>query len=160
MRLTRKDALGLALAACTVVLLVAHGGGRHDRDVLAFVDVNLLPSPREKPRDRQVVVVRDGVVTRVGSLGSVGLPRDAHVIDGRGRDYLTTVRGAVSGTADDPVRVVPGSGAELLLLPGDPRIDPSVRLRPRGRVVDGAWRATADRTPTLPTAGRAAAGGH
>lgn len=161
MRLARKDCIGLALAACTVVVLVIHGG-RHDAKILAFVDVSLLSPSPDDSRDHRVVVVRDGVVTRVGSVGSVGLPPGARVIDGGGTAYLTLVRGTVVTEGpvvpEGPATVFPGAEGELVLLPADPRIDPSVVLRPWGRVVDGTWRASTHEASATPTVDRS--GGH
>lgn len=187
MALTRRDAVGLALAVCTVGVLVAHGGGRHDEaaagsaddvgpapvgvasststleadaEVLAFVDVNLIAPAQERSRGHQVVVVRDGLVTRVGAVGSVGLPPDARVIDGRGTDYLTTVRDEVSARAGHAGPIVPGSDAELLLLPADPRVDATARRRPLGRVIGGAWRPSSAAVGRSKASATRATGGH
>lgn len=187
MPLTRKDAVGLALAACTVGVLIAHGGGRHheaapgslddvrsapagvasstspleaDPEVLAFVDVNLISPARERSRGHQVVVVQDGLVLRVGAVGSVGLPSDARVIDGRGTDYLTTVRNGVYAAASHTGPIVPGSDADLLLLPADPRVDATARQRPLGRVIGGAWRPSSPPVDRSKRSAARATGGH
>jgi len=53
----------------------------------AFTDVTVIPMDGERVVTDQTVIVVDGVITQVGPAGSIDIPADATVIDGRGR-YL------------------------------------------------------------------------
>ncbi len=75
-----------------VVLALAAGGWRvasgatNAQDaIFAFVDVTVVPMDRERIIPRQTVVVRGGRITRIGPVGSTRPPREATIIDGRGR---------------------------------------------------------------------------
>lgn len=48
-------------------------------EVVAFVGVNVIPMDRERVREDQTVVVRDGRIERIGPAGEVEVPRDARV---------------------------------------------------------------------------------
>jgi imidazolonepropionase-like amidohydrolase len=88
-RLCWPALLGL-LAGCTAPA-VAPGenaarvaGGS---EVLAFVDVNVIPMDRERVLRGQTVVVRDGRIVALGAAGSVSVPAGAARIEAAGR-YL------------------------------------------------------------------------
>ena len=109
MRLTTKDAAGIGLVAGTCAALAFHGAaGRHqdshtspvadaggavttavDVRTYAFYDVNVLPMDRDAVLRHQVVLVRDGFVTRIGDVGVVEIPHGARRIDGRGAMFLS-----------------------------------------------------------------------
>ncbi|MGB8983219.1 MAG: amidohydrolase family protein [Anaerolineales bacterium] len=55
--------------------------------VTAFVDVTVIPMDNERTLEHQTVVVRDGIIERIGDSAQVEVPAEALVIDGRGR-YL------------------------------------------------------------------------
>lgn len=108
MRLTSKDKVGVILVAgtCTALAIhhaptdhrishaapVADAGGAVTSAVpvptYAFFDVNVLPMDRDVVLRRQVVLVRDGFVTRIGDVGVVQVPEGARRIDGGGTRYL------------------------------------------------------------------------
>ncbi len=63
--------------------LVSNG----QRDIV-FKSVNVIPMDRERVLENQTVVVRNGKITALGNDGKVTIPKDALVIDARGK-YLT-----------------------------------------------------------------------
>jgi hypothetical protein len=67
------------LLAALVVSLAA--------DTLVFTDVNVLPMDRAVVLEHQTVVVADGRIVALGPARTTASPRDARVIDGRGK-YL------------------------------------------------------------------------
>ena len=52
---------------------------------LAFVNVNVVPMSSETVLEQQTVVVNDGVITVIGPVDDVPIPRDAEVVDGTDR---------------------------------------------------------------------------
>lgn len=53
----------------------------------AFVGVNVIPMDRERMLTNQTVVVRDGKIAEIGDAARVKLPKDALIVDGKGK-YL------------------------------------------------------------------------
>ncbi|HRI02204.1 MAG TPA: amidohydrolase family protein [Pyrinomonadaceae bacterium] len=53
----------------------------------AFVGVNVIPMDRERMLTDQTVIVRDGKISEIGDAAKVKVPKDASVVDGKGR-YL------------------------------------------------------------------------
>lgn len=53
----------------------------------AFVDVTVLPMDGERVFEKQTVVVRDGRIAEIGPAAKLQPPKDATVVDGRGK-YL------------------------------------------------------------------------
>lgn len=53
----------------------------------ALVNVNVIPMDRERVLSNQTVIVRDGVITEIGDAKKVKVPKEAQVIDARGK-YL------------------------------------------------------------------------
>ena len=53
----------------------------------AFVGVNVIPMDRERVMRNQTVVVSDGIITQIGDVKKVKVPKDALRIDGSGK-YL------------------------------------------------------------------------
>jgi imidazolonepropionase-like amidohydrolase len=53
----------------------------------AFVRVNVIPMDKERILTNQTVIVRKGVISRIGVSGKIRIPADAVKIDGRGK-YL------------------------------------------------------------------------
>ena len=71
---------------------------------LAFVNVNVVPMSSETVLKQQTVVVNDGVITVVGPVDDVPIPRDARVVDG-------TDRFLMPGLAEMHAHV-PGAGSD------------------------------------------------
>lgn len=107
MRLTAQDTAGLVLVAGTVIALVVHGAEVHQKTHLpsvadaggattnpastrtfAFVDFNVVPMDGQSTLRHQIVVVRDGVVHRIGAVGVVDVPAAATILEGDGSGYL------------------------------------------------------------------------
>lgn len=168
MALTPKDVTGLVLVAATVTLLVVHGTGRHEpggesfdaagdtvpigsltrvavrpgASEVVFVDVNLIVHPEGATRRHQVVVVDAGTVTEVGPVGTVAPSDEALVVEGGGSDFLLPAVALPSdGTAtlEPSRRVAPGVRSDLVLLPGDPRVERGSLARPEGLLMSGTW---------------------
>ncbi len=55
--------------------------------LVAFVHADLIPMDSERLLEDQTVIVRDGLIERIGNSDQVGVPGGAMVIDGRGK-YL------------------------------------------------------------------------
>ncbi len=53
--------------------------------VVAFVNVNVIPMDRERLLARQTVIVRDGVIAKIGDAKRIQIPRGAQRIDGTGK---------------------------------------------------------------------------
>ncbi|MDP3910065.1 MAG: hypothetical protein Q8Q14_06710, partial [Gemmatimonadales bacterium] len=79
------------------------GGGVSPRDtqLVAFVDVNVVPMNRAGVLERQTVIVRDGNITEVGPTQRVRVPDGAVRIDGRGK-YLMPALGEMHGHLPNP----------------------------------------------------------
>jgi imidazolonepropionase-like amidohydrolase len=74
-----------------------------ERQVVAFVNVNVIPMDRERILAGQTVIVRDGRIALIGPVGQTKVPAGAFSIDGRGK-YL------MPGLADMHVHLYPGAG--------------------------------------------------
>lgn len=128
MRLTTKDTVGLLLVVGTASALLVHNApeghrSTHIRPVadaggsvtstvdvatFAFHDVNVLPMDGRAPLRRQVVVVRDGFVTRIGPVGVVDPPEGALLVDGRGTRWLAPgLTDAHVHLGDEPEALLP-----------------------------------------------------
>jgi imidazolonepropionase-like amidohydrolase len=107
MRPTPKDSAGLALVLGTFALVFFHNDARHRETHLpttvdaggaitsaetvsttAFVDFNVIPMDGPGMLRRQVVLVRDGFISRIGAVGVIDVPTGARVIEGDGSGYL------------------------------------------------------------------------
>lgn len=73
---------------------------------LAFVNVSVVPMSSETVLEQQTVVVNDGVISVIGPVDDVPIPRDAEVIDG-------TDRFLMPGLAEMHAHV-PSAGSENL----------------------------------------------
>jgi len=51
------------------------------RNVVAFVDVHVIPMNRQEILSNQTVVVREGRIMQVGPVGEVEVPEDSHRVD-------------------------------------------------------------------------------
>ncbi len=71
--------------------------------VVAFVDVNVVPMDRERVLEAQTVIVRDGRIVEIGAAAKTKVPEGALRIEGRGK-YL------MPGLADMHVHIPPGDG--------------------------------------------------
>lgn len=58
-----------------------------ENTLVAFVNVHVVPMDRERILENQTVVVRDGVIERIGDSGEVDMPAAALVIEAEGK-YL------------------------------------------------------------------------
>jgi imidazolonepropionase-like amidohydrolase len=107
MRLTTKDAVGFVLVASTLAALLARRDADHGETDLpsvadagsattsaatvptfAFVDFNVVPMVGQDVLRHQVVIVRDGFVSRIGPVGVIETPAAARVVRGDGSGYL------------------------------------------------------------------------
>ena len=74
------------LLACGTEKPIAQGSDAAD-DVIAFVNVNVVPMDQEHVLEGQTVIVSDGRIKEIGAHASVKIPRGAVEIDGAGK-YL------------------------------------------------------------------------
>jgi imidazolonepropionase-like amidohydrolase len=75
------------------------------QQVVAFVNVNVVPMDRERILEGQTVIVRDGRIALIGPASKTKVPAGALSIDGRGK-YL------MPGLADMHVHLYPGAGKQ------------------------------------------------
>jgi hypothetical protein len=127
MRLAGKDTVGAVLVLSTFAAFLLHTAPTRHRDshispiadaggsvtssvdvpTVAFVDVNVVTMVRDEVIRRQVVLVRDGFVTRIGDVGVVEPPPGALVIEGGGSRYLMPgLTDAHVHLGDDPDRLL------------------------------------------------------
>lgn len=66
------------------LLLAIVGATSANATDLAIVNATIYPAPDAKPIVDGTVLVRDGVISAVGSTGTIDVPEDATVIDGAG----------------------------------------------------------------------------
>jgi imidazolonepropionase-like amidohydrolase len=82
---------------------VKQGMDASERQVVAFVNVNVIPMDRERILAGQTVIVRDGRIAEIGPAGRTKVPVGALSVDGHGK-YL------IPGLADMHVHLYPGVG--------------------------------------------------
>ncbi len=87
-RSRRRLSIGGGLAMVLAVLTPSAGATLTQEGVTAFTRVHVLPMTGEGALESQTVVVRDGVISEIGSERSVRAPEGARVVDGEGRYYL------------------------------------------------------------------------
>lgn len=85
----------------------------------AFVDVNVLPMDSERVLPHQTVLVRDGRIEAIGP--SLPVPRDARVVEGRGRAWLSPGLADMHTHADtaDEMKVYLANGVTSVLNMGE-----------------------------------------
>lgn len=67
--------------------IVAATACAQDNRPVAFVNVNVLPMDRERVLENQTVIIRDGRIAELGAASKIKVPKDALVVDGKGK-YL------------------------------------------------------------------------
>lgn len=55
--------------------------------IIAFVNVNVVPMDKERILSNQTVIIRNGLISEIGTSGKIKIPSDAYKIEGRGK-YL------------------------------------------------------------------------
>ena len=87
----------------------------------AFVNVNVIPMDRERVLTDQTVIVRDGIITAIGSAKKIKVPKDAVRVDGTGKylipglvdmhtHLLTDSDEFPESIAEDELRVIVANG--------------------------------------------------
>ncbi|HEX8266435.1 MAG TPA: amidohydrolase family protein [Pyrinomonadaceae bacterium] len=56
-----------------------------DSKTTAFVGVNVIPMDKERVLQNQTVIVKNGLIAEIGDAKKIKVPKDAVVIDGKGR---------------------------------------------------------------------------
>ena len=77
----------LALKKCSVIILTMFAAECLLADTTAFVNVNVVPMSSESVAAAQTVIVEDRVITTIGNVDEVRIPRNAIAVDGTDR-YL------------------------------------------------------------------------
>ncbi|HEX2270115.1 MAG TPA: amidohydrolase family protein [Pyrinomonadaceae bacterium] len=93
----------LFLIASLLLATVIVSSAQPQQQVIAFVNVNVVPFDRERILAGQTVIVRDGRIAEIGPAEKTRVPAGALQIDGRGK-YL------MPGLADMHVHLFPGAG--------------------------------------------------
>jgi imidazolonepropionase-like amidohydrolase len=81
-------ALALVFVCLDVAAVARPRAGAPRPDVVAFVNVNVVPMDAERVLPAHTVLVRGGRVWKVGPTAEVRVPRGAAVVDGGGTRYL------------------------------------------------------------------------
>lgn len=114
-------------------------------EVIAFVDVNLVPIDAERIIQNQIVLVQDGRITAIGSATEVEIPENADRIEGVGR-YL------MPGLVDMHVHIFSKDELPLYIANGVTTVRNmwgwDMHLKLRRQVLDGKLKG-----PTIYTAG-------
>lgn len=71
----------------TALCTLAQPSRAQSSQVVAFVNVNVLPMDRERVLKNQTVIVRDGRIAELGAASKIKVPQDALVVEGKGK-YL------------------------------------------------------------------------
>ena len=95
--------LALLLLGTSIAQNTNQSAGANRAQVIAFVNVNVVPMDRERIIEGQTVIVRDGRIALIGPASKTQVPAGALSIDGRGK-YL------MPGLADMHVHLYPGAG--------------------------------------------------
>jgi imidazolonepropionase-like amidohydrolase len=59
-----------------------------DRSSIAITNVNVIDGAGTPVKDEQTVVIHDARIASVGKTGTVRVPADAQIVDGRGRTLI------------------------------------------------------------------------
>ncbi|HUQ34315.1 MAG TPA: hypothetical protein VM095_19495, partial [Pyrinomonadaceae bacterium] len=78
-----KKTAFILLLLCAFALL-GHGAPV-DSNITAFVGVNVIPMDRERILRNQTVIVRDGIISEIGDVKRIKVPRAARRIEGKGK---------------------------------------------------------------------------
>jgi len=89
-----------------VLFVTLAATGAAAADIVAFLNVNVIPMSDERIIEQQTVIVRDGIIDRIGHVDEVPLPEGARVIDG-------TDRFLIPGLAEMHAHVPPAGSGDL-----------------------------------------------
>ncbi len=70
------------------ILIAAFGGLAApiaSADVLAFINVNVIPMTSETVLEAQTVIIEDGLITEIGAVDDIRIPEEATAVDGTDR---------------------------------------------------------------------------
>lgn len=88
----------------TVIIIGLFALAAYPQDkVTAFVGVNVVPMDRERVLTDQTVIVRNGVISKIGDSRKIKVPEGVQIIDGKGK-YL------IPGLADMHVHLMSDDG--------------------------------------------------
>ena len=91
---------------CLLLLVLLAASGAAAADVAAFLNINVIPMSDERIIEQQTVIVRDGIIDRIGHVDEVPVPEVARVIDG-------TDRFLIPGLAEMHAHVPPAGSGDL-----------------------------------------------
>lgn len=106
----------VSLVSLLAIALALTGGNSHSRPALVFIHVNVIDVTRGGVQEDMVVVIKNGQITEVDKSASLPVPKQARVIDGRGK-YL------IPGLWDMHVHEIFGDW-----VPGDEKVSPLLFL--------------------------------
>lgn len=70
-----------------ILIFILFGSVVASSQSVAFINVNVIPMDKERVLQNQTVVIRDGVIAEIGDTKKIKIPKDAQIIDGKGK-YL------------------------------------------------------------------------
>ncbi|MGO9241082.1 MAG: hypothetical protein ACLQBJ_09760 [Bryobacteraceae bacterium] len=119
-------------AALAALLLSLAGCDRlyHQRLVYAITGTTLIDGEVQPPIEDATVVVDDGRITAMGPASEVAIPRNADLIDGRGKFVFPS-------SLEQPLK--PGGPADLILYTVNPTRDSDYKGKLAGRMDNGRW---------------------
>ena len=79
-----KAIILLFILLLTTSIAIAHSGSSSSQsNVVAFVNVNVIPMDRERVLRNQTVIVRDGTITTIGDARRIKPPTGAQIVEGK-----------------------------------------------------------------------------
>lgn len=84
-KLMKRSLATLLVLALTPSFLFASAFQQKPRHSLAFTHVNVIDMTGASPRADTTVVISEGRIVRLGRTGRTRIPKDAEIIDGRGK---------------------------------------------------------------------------
>jgi imidazolonepropionase-like amidohydrolase len=110
---------------------VPAGTSTPSSDIVAFVNVNVIPMDKERVLGQQTVIVRNGVIVEIGDTRRIKIPSRAQKIDGTGKFlipgltdmhvHLFTDDEFPDGLAEDEFKIMIAHGVTTIrLMTGTP----------------------------------------
>lgn len=106
LKFNSNKVLAVLLACCLVVGCMTQACAQKAAQVLAFVSVTVVPMDSERVTADQTVIVRDGRIDEIGPASRTRVPKNAVVIDGRGKYLMPGLADMhVHLDSDDPAAI-------------------------------------------------------
>jgi len=103
---------------------------------VVFENVTVIPMDSERVLEGQIVIIKDGRIADIGTSGDVGIPTDAHVVDGAGRFLIPGLSDMIVHTdgSENDLLVYLANGVTTIRIMGE---DPPAILEWRDQIKAG-----------------------